>query len=174
MKIILLISPLFLLVFYISASGQLSPGDLHRSHEAYEGIRNCSLCHGIGQKIKAENCLECHKLLAERIRSKEGLHANPGYNDCQTCHVEHHGRDFDLIWWKNGQENFDHSLTGFTLNGKHTQLKCRDCHQAQFILEKDKLRQQNKDLNRTFLGLQQMCLNCHRDEHRAQLSSKCL
>ncbi len=152
---------------------QLSPGDLHKSHADLEGIKNCNRCHGISQKITAENCLNCHTLLKDRTNKNLGLHANPDYQNCIKCHVEHHGRDFDLIWWPNGQENFDHSQTGFSLLGKHRSIKCRDCHQEKFIQDRNQLKSLKKDLNRTFIGLGQNCLNCHHDEHRGQLGKDC-
>ena len=165
----------FALLFFCQiAIAQLSPGDLHKSHAHLEGIKNCSKCHGAGQRIKAQQCLVCHQILKEEISQKKGLHSRPEYQECQKCHVEHQGRDYDLIWWKNGKENFKHELTGFTLLGKHLELKCIQCHQEKNIAEKSKFTSQEKDLNRTFLGLSQNCRNCHNDEHRGQLSSTCL
>ena len=153
---------------------QLSPGELHKSHAQLEGLKNCSQCHGVGQKIAAENCLKCHELLRKRIADKPGLHSNPEFASCENCHVEHQGRNYDLIWWEGGQENFDHSKTGFFLQGKHAELKCRECHQAKFIADKTTFSKQSVNLDRTFLGLQKDCLNCHHDEHRGELGSKCL
>ncbi len=171
-------SRLLLLIFWIlgvaPAWAQLSPGDLHQSHADLEGLENCTKCHLTGKKISPENCLACHKLLKERIDANRGLHANPEYRDCVKCHVDHHGRDFDLIYWEGGQENFDHRLTGYPLEGAHTQPRCRDCHKPDFISEKEKLVAQKKELKRTFLGLKQACLNCHVDEHRGQLDKDCL
>ena len=164
---------LFFLINCGSIHAQLSPGDLHQSHADLEGIKNCTVCHGHGQKILAENCLKCHSLLRERITKNLGLHASPAYQHCEKCHVEHHGRDFDLIWWPDGQENFDHSPTGFLLQGKHLALKCRDCHQEKFLPDRDQLTQSKIDPNRTFLGLQKNCVNCHPDEHQSQLGTGC-
>ena len=166
----------YIFLLFLSQLGfaQLSPGDLHKSHAHLEGLKNCQKCHGVGQRITASQCLECHQILKQEIDQKKGLHARPEYKECQKCHVEHHGKDFDLIWWEKGQENFNHELTGFTLLGKHKNLKCNQCHQEKNIADKSKFTGQGKDLNRTFLGLSQNCLNCHRDEHRGQLSSTCL
>jgi hypothetical protein len=166
---------LFALLFFCQIGfAQLSPGDLHNSHAHLEGLKNCSKCHGVGQRLKAFQCLECHQILKEEISQKKGLHSRSGYQECQKCHVEHHGRDFDLIWWENGKENFKHELTGFTLLGQHLKLKCNQCHREKYITEKTKFTNQGKDLNHTFLGLSQNCRNCHMDEHRGQLSSTCL
>jgi hypothetical protein len=165
---------IFLLFLSQLVFAQLSPGDLHKSHTQLEGLKNCSKCHGVGQRITATRCLECHQILKEEIAQKKGLHSRPEYRECQKCHVEHHGRDYDLIWWENGKENFNHELTGFILLGKHKDLKCNQCHQEKNINDKSRYTKQEKDLNHTFLGLSQNCLNCHRDEHRGQLSSTCL
>ncbi len=162
-------------LFRINLSyAQLSPGALHQSHVQLEGIKNCTLCHGVGQRISADNCLKCHEALRERINEKQGLHANPEFINCEKCHIEHQGRDFELIWWDKGQEYFDHSKTGFFLQGKHAELECRECHQIKFIKNKSILHSQSVNLERTFLGLQKECINCHHDEHRGELGNKCL
>jgi len=162
-----------LLIFCQIGFTQLSPGDLHQSHAHLEGLKNCSECHGVGQKIAAENCLKCHQVLKKRIDEKLGLHANSAYRECEKCHVEHHGRDFDLIYWEKGQENFNHQLTSFALQGKHEQLKCRECHQLKNIVQIEIIKQAKKDPNYTFLGLESRCNSCHFDEHRGQLSQFC-
>ncbi|MFZ0389149.1 MAG: cytochrome c3 family protein [Calditrichia bacterium] len=163
----------FILSTTLPLAAQLSPGDLSKPHENLEGLKNCTECHAAGQRISPEKCLDCHKLLKQRVRAGEGLHARPDYNQCQHCHVEHQGRDYELIWWENGRDNFDHSQTGYVLEGKHRELECRQCHKAAFISEPEKLREQKKQLDRTFLGLKTECLNCHFDEHRGQVSSVC-
>ena len=157
-----------------TAVAQLTPGPLHRSHEALEGLRNCTKCHQIGSKDFQSNCLSCHQILQSRIEAGLGLHAREGYDQCQLCHTEHHGRDFDLIHWKDGIENFDHRLTGFELSGAHLDPKCRDCHRATNLVDSEKLLAAGKDPQRTFLGLDSGCLACHQDTHRGEMSRDCL
>ena len=152
---------------------QLSPGELSKPHAFLEGLDNCSKCHGFDQKLSSEKCLACHTYLAERIKSGKGMHANPEHKQCEVCHVEHQGRDFELVYWKDGKEKFDHGKTGYSLDGKHSQLECRVCHKAGNIRDKDKLTALKKDLSRTYLGLARDCLTCHIDEHRGQLT-RCL
>ncbi|RMH64408.1 MAG: cytochrome C [Calditrichaeota bacterium] len=154
---------------------QLSPGDLHRSHAFLEGLENCTKCHESGRKLNPDKCLDCHVVLKKRIDNKKGLHAGKKFKDCATCHVEHHGRDFDLIYWENGRNNFDHKATGYTLEGAHAKQKCRDCHAPQNIRGPDweVLKKAKKKADHTYLGLNTDCLSCHRDEHRGQLSEKC-
>jgi hypothetical protein len=165
--------PLIIIFLATSLKAQLSPGDLQKSHQDLEGLKNCTQCHVIGQKISPQKCLDCHTILRERILAQKGLHSQPNYQTCEKCHVEHHGRDFDLIWWPDGKENFDHTLTGFKLQGKHAHLKCQDCHRPEFIQNKKLFLEKHKKLDRTFLGLQTNCLNCHYDEHRQQLGEDC-
>lgn len=153
---------------------QLSPGELHKSHAFLEGVTNCTKCHSSGKKITSQKCLACHTILKERIEAGKGLHANPEYKNCVDCHSEHHGRNFKLIYWEKGQENFDHTLTGYPLEGGHTKLKCNQCHKPEFQVIKSVLLEKKKDLNKTLLGLDKACLNCHIDEHRSQLSQDCL
>ncbi len=159
------VSPLF---------GQLSPGELHRTHAKLEGLENCTQCHVTRGKLSAQKCLDCHHLLADRIKEGKGLHATDEYKKCETCHVEHHGREYKLIYWPNGRDKFDHRKTGFELSGRHADLKCRECHTAHYLSDSLAFKEQGKDLNRTFLGLNSGCLSCHSDEHRGQFNAPCL
>lgn len=165
---------IFVFLFLRPLWAQLSPGDLHRSHAELEGIANCTRCHERGKKLSSAKCLDCHQLLAARMRDGKGLHARPEYKQCADCHVEHLGRDYDLIYWKGGKKGFDHSLTGYKLEGKHASLDCRDCHRSDHIADAKSFQKYKKDLKRTFLGLDRQCLSCHHDEHRGQLKADCL
>jgi len=173
LRYIFAISILLALSSIQSLYAQLSPGDLQKSHAQLEGLENCTKCHGVGQQISSSKCLACHTILQDQIQNKKGLHANPGYEQCEKCHIEHQGRDFDLIYWENGRENFNHKKTGYTLEGKHAQLECRNCHKPTNIQNQALLRQKGKNLQTTFLGLSTDCLSCHRDEHRGQVGNNC-
>ena len=166
---------IFLFVYLSAAFAQLSPGDLHKSHAFLEGVGNCTKCHSQGKKLNSDNCLNCHSLLKERIDKGQGLHAKSEYKDCATCQVDHLGRDYDLIYWgKQGRDKFDHTKTGYKLEGAHAGLQCANCHTAKNIKSASLLNQKKKDLNHTYLGLATDCLNCHRDEHRGQLNNNCI
>ncbi len=156
------------------AWAQLSPGELQRGHADLEGIQNCTRCHEKGQQLNPQNCLNCHAILADRIKKNQGLHSRPEYKPCGNCHIEHQGRTATLIFWPNGQDKFDHQLTSYQLQGKHALLECRSCHTGRYMKNLDQLRQQKIDPDRTFLGLTRKCLSCHRDEHRGQLQQECL
>ncbi|RMI00124.1 MAG: cytochrome C [Calditrichaeota bacterium] len=153
---------------------QISPGDLSQPHAELEGLKNCTKCHETGKKISPPKCLDCHTLLQERIRAGLGLHAQPDHRQCADCHSDHHGRDFDMVHWEGGMENFDHDLAGYPLEGAHARVECRDCHQPKYIPNPAPLREKKKDLRRTFLGLDTDCLSCHVDEHRRQFIAACL
>jgi hypothetical protein len=152
---------------------QISPGTLSRSHSELEGSGMCGRCHEAGRGVVPEKCLECHRALGERIHAGRGLHARPEYRDCKTCHIDHQGAEFELVWWgKQGRGAFDHLLTGYTLEGRHARLVCDDCHQPRFNRQREALAAQGVDLARTYLGLATSCTDCHADEHRGQFAAK--
>jgi hypothetical protein len=155
------------------AWAQISPGELHQSHAFLEGVQNCNKCHGSDRALVPDKCLVCHSAIQQRLTDHSGLHGSQKYNECQTCHVEHQGKTFDLVYWKGGQKSFDHSLTGYLLEGKHATLECRACHTTKFISDTARLVADKITMSRTFMGLSPACTSCHVDEHRGQLSSTC-
>ncbi|HEY6555247.1 MAG TPA: hypothetical protein VI669_17955 [Vicinamibacteria bacterium] len=155
------------------AFAQISPGKLSRPHAKLEGSTHCLECHEAGKGVSPPKCLACHPALQERVAAGKGLHARPAYRDCKTCHVEHQGQEFELVWWgKQGRAAFDHKETGHALEGKHASLACPDCHQARFNKRRDSLATQGVDLGRTYLGLGTTCVSCHTDEHRGQFAGR--
>ncbi len=170
-RILKSIWPLFsaLLLSAIGAFAQISPGELAEPHAHLEGLSNCTKCHILGDKVSNDKCLECHELLKSRIDLNKGYHVSNEVKgkDCFECHSDHHGRKFDLIRFDKDQ--FNHDLTGYTLEGAHAEKKCQDCHKPEFITS-DKAR--NKKYN-SYLGLSTECLSCHDDYHQQTLSSDC-
>jgi len=155
------------------ASAQISPGPLSRPHAELEGSTRCAACHDPGRGVAASKCLGCHKALSARISAGQGLHARSEYRDCKTCHVEHQGVDYELVWWgKAGRGAFDHRQTGHALEGAHTSLDCRRCHKASLNRQKESLAASHVDLERTYLGLGTTCVSCHADPHRGQLAGR--
>ncbi|MGB5556015.1 MAG: hypothetical protein WBM83_15270, partial [Flavobacteriaceae bacterium] len=149
--------------------GQISPGDLTQSHSEFEGISNCTQCHDLGNKVTDTKCLECHTDIQSLINAKTGYHANPNVikQDCIECHSEHHGRKFDMVRFD--QDNFDHELTGYELEGKHETVDCKKCHVSENIADREIKKRPN-----TFLGLDEKCLSCHDDYHQNTLANTCL
>jgi len=139
-----------------AALAQLSPGPLSRAHAKLEGSTRCLDCHDSQKGVDAGKCLACHKPLQERVAAGKGLHARPEYRDCKTCHVEHQGVEYELVWWgKAGKKAFDHGQTGHPLSGRHATLSCEQCHKT-----------------RSYLGNATDCASCHKDEHRGQFSGR--
>jgi hypothetical protein len=93
---------------------------------------------------------------------------------CAKCHSEHVGREFELVHWRSGKENFDHAKTGWELAGAHKKAGCRQCHTPDLIVAADVRDEKNLTIAQTYLGLGTGCSDCHADEHRGQLSTNCV
>ena len=159
-------------IFFVviaGVKGQISPGDLAEPHAHLEGISNCTKCHLLGKNVSGEKCLECHKLLKSRVDAGKGYHTSSEVKgkECIECHSDHHGRKFELIRFDT--EQFDHDLTGYTLEGKHAETQCKDCHKKENIQLADA-----RDKKYTYLGLDQVCLSCHEDYHQESLGKDCI
>ncbi len=148
---------------------QLSPGELTKAHANLEGLKNCTKCHVLGEKETTSKCLECHTEINQLINLGNGYHASAEVKgkNCAECHGEHFGRDFEIIRFD--EKTFKHDLAGYKLEGKHTKIKCADCHKTEFI--KNKISQKKSE---TFLGLGTECLSCHNDYHQNTLSNDCV
>ncbi len=147
---------------------QISPGDLSNAHAELEGMLNCTSCHVLGGKVDNDKCLDCHKEIKKRINQNKGFHNSSEVKGklCATCHSDHHGRKFDLIRFN--KKEFNHQLTGYKLADQHNKIDCRDCHQADLVVNKELKKNKN-----TFLGLNQKCASCHEDVHQNTLSQDC-
>lgn len=152
-----------------AARGQISPGELSRAHAQLDGSDGCLNCHSTEHGVDRGRCLACHTPLARRVEAGKGLHSRPDHADCERCHIEHQGRDFELVYWgKSGEKAFDHALTGYALQGAHAPLACRSCHRKESIADPTPLLAKSVELDRTYLGLATRCASCHRDAHRGQ------
>ena len=172
----LLVSLIFLALTF-PASAQISPGPLSKPHSFLNGATNCTSCHKVGAQATLK-CLECHTEIATRISAGRGLHSrlvSPGTasQSCSRCHSEHNGVDFPLVRWQPPISQFDHRATGWPLDGKHSALRCEQCHSAAHIAVADKPSIKIKDLNRTYLGLSKDCVACHKDQHEGRLGTSC-
>jgi hypothetical protein len=98
---------------------------------------------------------------------------NPNGKDCVRCHLEHNGEDFNLLHWEPSKKQFDHRLTGYTLEGKHAGIACEKCHMPSQIVPDERTLIKMKDLSKSFFGLSPDCATCHKDPHKGQLGYDC-
>ncbi len=163
-----------------AAHAQISPGPLARAHHQLDGPANCTKCHAQSVRERSFKCVDCHREIAAELQGHHGLHSTypnagrPG-EACVKCHSDHNGENFALLHWQPTHQGFDHSKTGYVLDGKHATVDCRQCHQAKNIQASSRgfLQQQQKDLSRTFFGLSTQCLTCHEDHHKGRFGTTC-
>ena len=131
-------------------------------------MSNCTKCHELGDQVENKKCLECHSEIKSSLISNSGFHGSKEVKgkNCFSCHSEHHGRNFRIINFDSN--SFDHNKTGFRLTGKHSKTECKECHKADFIIDKDL-----KNRKGTYRGLNSNCFSCHEDNHQNTLGDNC-
>jgi len=154
---------------------QISPGNLSSAHQDLEGIRNCTKCHDLGRPgIANGKCLDCHTPLRNRIQRGKGYHATVARRNCAQCHKNHFGTDFREVQLDTA--TFDHTATGFALEGSHRETACRDCHTQAYITASDVRAFKGKHgaLTKTLLGVGASCTTCHESDnvHDKQFPSR--
>ncbi len=132
-----------------------SPGPLSLAHAEKPGLKDCSVCHTPEYEVKPEKCLACHPEMALRMKDGRGFHRDKKQN-CGTCHAEHRGEEKSLVPLE--PETFNHSDTGFVLQGVHRTLeKCDPCHAGPNSFARKK--------TRSFLLKDSRCTGCHGTPH---------
>ena len=136
----------------------LMPGPVISGHAKYEN--DCGQCHDVlGQGEQRSLCLDCHKDIKADVNKKSGYHGKykvASKQNCKACHVEHEGRDADVV--KLDEKIFKHQFTDFDLKGAHKVLKCKQCH----------------DANKKFRETPGQCYACHeKNPHKDRLGKKC-
>ena len=83
----------------------------------------CTLCHvNNNYNLTSTVCVTCHQTDYNNAKTPVD-HVSANFpTTCDTCH--------DTVLWTDGK--FDHTATGFTLDGFHTTLQCSQCHNATF------------------------------------------
>lgn len=120
------------------------------------------------------NCLSCHGGIRSLKEQGRGLHARTGDKPCASCHPDHAGRDFRLIFWGDeGEKGFDHARAGFILDGKHAETECRSCHVTRFQKDPVAKVMKRKNAAASWLGLQTECKACHDDPHKGSFGAAC-
>jgi hypothetical protein len=115
-------------------------------------------------KHQSVDCAKCHKI-ETRDGKKFQNFAGIQFNHCTNCHTDVHQNKFGQNCTQCHSElsfhtikrtlKFDHSKTGFVLEGKHMQASCTSCHKTNFT---DPLKHNN-------------CFDCHTDYHNGQFAT---
>ena len=103
----------------------------------------CKKCHlTVVFKEAKSDCNSCHK--------KDDVHKRTQGTGCEACHNSRDWKDWD----------FDHDKTNFKLTGKHSKLKCIDCHYT--------------PVNKKII-LAATCFTCHEkdDKHDGAFGQQC-
>ncbi len=158
---------------------RVSPGPVSSVHarlDAVDGGQSCAACHGGWFTSMTEACLDCHAPIAAQLDDGRGLHGrlpDELVSNCAHCHSEHHGAGFDIVNRRSfalagvpDALEFDHALVGWTMDGRHLELGCVECHANARVdvLEEGQQR---------FLGLRQDCASCHEDAHDGRMRIDC-
>jgi hypothetical protein len=152
---------------------QDSPGPLSRAHAALSGAGDCRSCHVGGSTIGAR-CIDCHREIDDQLERSRGLHGRERLQECEACHPEHAGADFELIdWGDGGQAGFDHTRTRWPLSGAHAKLGCRTCHDRRYQQRGELRLVERRQVGRSWLGLDGRCAVCHADPHTGSLGDEC-
>lgn len=139
----------------------LMPGELGNSHAGLEA--DCQNCHSnFNKSAQSQLCLNCHEEVQSDLQLNRGFHAQLSKNltsslNCMQCHTDHKGQSHSLTL--SAQEQFNHALTEFNLEGAHLKVNCNQCH------ETGKLK---RDADKS-------CSSCHQndDTHRGELGENC-
>ncbi|HHO54373.1 MAG TPA: hypothetical protein ENK18_26750 [Deltaproteobacteria bacterium] len=99
-------------------------------------------------------CIDCHE---------EALFVPTLFGGCDSCHENPHRAEFDVectdchgeVGWR-PVPDFDHELTGYTLQGVHAQVECEQCHGD----------------HATARLPHETCTDCHEDIHRGQFGTR--
>lgn len=114
---------------------------------------SCAACHKKDSewtfKKMGHRCIDCHQNVHEGKIEDRFMGKN---KDCAVCHNVKNWHEI---------KPFDHSQTGFALEGKHAVISCAECHYA---------KNENGVKTQVFKGLSSACESCHQEPHRKQFA----
>ncbi|MCC6815833.1 MAG: cytochrome c family protein [Saprospiraceae bacterium] len=135
----------FKLTLFSLEQHQVSNFPLEGAHQAVA----CNECHWKENKWLfkpiSTQCTQCHQDI--HINYMDRKYYQP--NECQSCHQNE-------AWNK---ISFDHTITEFSLDGKHLEVQCSACH---FKVN------ENEKIEQTFNNLNTKCSGCHENIHGTQ------
>ncbi len=148
--------------FAKSFADVIQPSQLNTKHRIGPTADSCTKCHLYRGEIPDRNCEECHADVKARRKNQLGYHGT-FEGDCRTCHREHREQSVPFI--PLDQAKFDHNKALFQIAGKHTEVKCDDCHQRPRAPGTPGI---------YYLGLKYgQCTDCHVDRHAGQFKARC-
>ncbi|MCW9004346.1 MAG: cytochrome C [Gammaproteobacteria bacterium] len=136
----------------------LMPGKVVNGHAKYED--NCNKCHDVTDKSRQRSlCLDCHEKIKadiDKVTGYHGKHEAASRQNCKLCHIDHEGRDADII--KLDKRVFEHEYTDFKLQGAHVRVECTQCHVE----------------NKKYREAPLQCYQCHdKNPHHKEIGKKC-
>jgi hypothetical protein len=160
--------------------------DFHKGQFVENGImRDCAECHVVqgfsGSQFTVEKhnegnfpltgahlatpCFSCH------LKNEEWTFRNIG-QQCNDCHVDVHEGFLSETYYPQKEctachstdmwasVDFEHSATGFELEGRHGLISCTSCHSPDTIAM--------QEIRVPFTGLESSCISCHDNIHGDQ------
>lgn len=91
--------------------------------DGHAGLQ-CANCHSGGYTNTSNDCYSCHSQNFASVTDPN--HVTNGFpHDCKQCHST-------VAWNPAEPRGFDHTITGFVLNGAHASVECMTCHTQGF------------------------------------------
>jgi hypothetical protein len=97
-------------------------------------------------QFKSHQCINCHEDVHKGQTTRFVNNQKIKGDQCAYCH--------SVASWH--EITFDHSKTGFALEGRHTTTGCNNCHHT------------DDSGNWAFKGVAKECVKCHTDKHQGQ------
>lgn len=141
------------------------PGELSKAHEKLNGVSDCTNCHSSG--VPHDKCLVCHTEIKDKLDHNKGFHAKFKTSKCGSCHVEHKGKEHNIVGLN--VATFNHANTDWPLTGAHLKVKCDSCHKEKRVDAITK--KPTKTI--TYLGASPACTSCHKDVHQTKYGIEC-
>jgi hypothetical protein len=124
---------------------------------------------------KSVSCVDCHKMETKNAVKFQHFADTP-HKNCSSCHTDVHKGSFgqnckschneESFKKISPSKSFQHSITGFELEGKHKTIDCKACHDGR-----------NGTASNTFQEFNNInnieCLTCHKDIHESKFGTDC-
>jgi hypothetical protein len=162
---------------HASPHGRRLSGKTCRSCHAAEGWSTVvSFDHATTQfplvgKHTAVACVKCHTLMNAGAKGVVSFETR-SFTECTPCHATPHNERISArgckschapdSWKSPKEEQFDHTLTAYALQGKHARVQCARCHKES----------RGARFADRYLIPFQRCTDCHEDYHNGQFNAR--